>query len=185
MLPIYIPTNPVMSLSHKITHYYLYVFELDNAYFHYSRKWSLIQCVVCCLKLILYRYWNHQHIHVCKECSKIQNTHFLYWKLLQMWYFDYVKSKYAPELPGFLYSTAFCACLNSSVSGYGYENPSCVQISGHINIEICKMLDKRCNLLMLYVSESNPSDTVICGKPLRKKKYWTPLIPLYYIYIRP
>ena len=54
-----------------------------------------------CQKLILYRYWNHQHI--CKEYSQAQTTHLLYRKHLKMGYFelqlDYVEARYTPELP--------------------------------------------------------------------------------------
>ena len=57
---------------------------------------------VYCQKLAFNRYGKHQH--VCKECFQTQNTHILYLKPLQMWYFllhlEHVESKYTPEMSG-------------------------------------------------------------------------------------
>ena len=120
--------------------------------------------IVWCQKMRFSRYLNYRHM--CNECYRTQNTHLLNWKLHQMWFFvlhlNYVDSRYTPELPGF-FCTAFCSCSNSSVSGHGYLNPYGVQISGHIDIEFCRKLDKRLNLL--YSRERNLSYTSICWKP--------------------
>ena len=80
---------------------------------------------------------------------------------------NYVESEYTPELPGFLSCFLFLFKKNNSLSGYSYLNPSGVLISGYIDIEFCRKLDKMLNLL--YQKGRNLRYTSICKKFIRDK----------------
>ena len=59
---------------------------------------KIVSHIVCYQNLILYQNGKHQYI--CREENQTQNTPFLYWKLLEIWYFmlhlDYVERKDTP-----------------------------------------------------------------------------------------
>ena len=107
--------------------------------------------------------------------SFLLSVSILYLNLLWLWYFVlrlyYAESKYTPKLLGFLY--CFLLMLKSSIPGYGYIYPCGVWISGHIEIEFCRKLDKRCN--SQYPSEKAELYSYI-RENHQGQKYWIPLV---------
>ena len=115
-------------------------FVLVDSFYKYLKNFSLLNL----LYLLFFRwnmwYLSRQQLLSRKHLSWIclvpgllssNNPRYFWFAGFLMWYFvlhlDYVESKYTSELPDLLY--CFPLMSNSSVSGYGCENPCGVQIS--------------------------------------------------------